>query len=86
MTAIRAGLTSAFHGVDELLRDAEDIRLAGGYVFAQGRGSLASATSTIHRRDRFGVVRHGQYYSIDTGKYSIAPWLANSLAQEIAGH
>lgn len=86
VTAIRAGLASAFHGVEELLRDAEDIRLAGGYVFAQGRGSLARATSTIHRRDRFGVVRQGQYYSVDTGKYSIAPWLANSVAQEIAGH
>jgi glycine/D-amino acid oxidase-like deaminating enzyme len=85
IAGIRAGLHSAFQGIEPILQDASAIRLAGGYVFAQGRGSLASVTSTLHRRDRSGVVRLGHYYSIDTGKYSIAPWLADAVAREIAG-
>ncbi len=36
--------------------------------------------STLHRRDRIGIVRHGNYVSVDTGKYSVAPWLARTIA------
>ncbi len=85
VAGIRAGLNSTFRGIEPILQDASALRLAGGYVFAQGRGSLASVTSTLHRRDRSGVVRLGHYYSIDTGKYSIAPWLADAVVREIAG-
>jgi glycine/D-amino acid oxidase-like deaminating enzyme len=85
IAAIRKGVTAAFRGIEPILDNAEAIRLAGGYVFAQGRGPLASATSTLHRRDRSGVLRRGRYYSIDTGKYSVAPALADAVAREIAG-
>jgi hypothetical protein len=85
IAAIRKGVTGVFRGIEPILDDAEAIKLAGGYVFAQGRGSLASAASTLHRRDRSGIARRGNYYSIDTGKYSIAPWLADGVAREIAG-
>jgi len=85
VAAIREGVTAAFHCTAPLLENAESIRLGGGYVFAQGRGSLASAASTLHRRDRSGILRHGHYVSIDTGKYSIAPWLAQTVARDIAG-
>lgn len=85
IAAIRNGVTAAFPGVQSILENAEEITLAGGYVFAQGRGSLASAASTLHRRDRSGIARRGQYYSIDTGKYSVAPALAEAVAREIAG-
>jgi len=85
VATIRLGLTRAFRGIEPIMESAEDVRAAGGYVFAQGRGSLSSPSSTLHCRDRFGVVRRGQYYSIDTGKYSIAPWLADAVAREIGG-
>lgn len=85
IAAIRSGVTGAFHAVEPILENAADITLAGGYVFAQGRGPLASASSTLHRRDRSGIVRRGQYFSIDTGKYSVAPALAEAVAREIAG-
>jgi hypothetical protein len=52
-------------------------------VFAAGSGSLADPHATLHRRDKFGVRRRGTYYSVDTGKYSTAPWLAQQLAGEI---
>jgi len=52
-------------------------------VYARGVGSIGDPTSTLHRRDRYGVERRGNYFSVDTGKYSTAPWLADSLAQKI---
>jgi hypothetical protein len=54
-------------------------------VFARGRGSIGDPRSPLHRRDRFGVERAGSYFSVDTGKYSTAPWLAEQLAREIMG-
>jgi hypothetical protein len=69
----------------KIFDSADEVMIRGGYVFAQGRGSLADPRSTLHRRDRFGILRHGQYYSVDTGKYSTAPWLARCLAKELIG-
>jgi hypothetical protein len=57
-----------------------DARLEGGWVYAAGQGSLADPRSTLHRRDRIGITRSGSYISVDTGKYSIAPWLAREVA------
>jgi hypothetical protein len=69
----------------QILAEAQDIAVEGGFVFALGSGSLADAHSGLHRRDHFGVQRVGSYFSVDTGKYSTAPWLAQRLAREIAG-
>jgi glycine/D-amino acid oxidase-like deaminating enzyme len=70
--------------VGEVLDAAESLRLGGGFVFAQGQGSLSDPASTLHRRDKFGIRRLERYYSVDTGKYSTAPWMAQGLAAEIA--
>jgi hypothetical protein len=53
-------------------------------VYAVGEGSLADRASTLHQRDRFGVVRDGGYISVDTAKYSLAPWIAARVAESIA--
>ncbi len=67
-----------------ILKDCmEDVRLEGGWVYAEGRGSLADPASTLHRRDRAGITRADAYFSIDPGKYSIAPWLASEVANLI---
>jgi hypothetical protein len=59
------------------------VALEGGWVFAAGRGALSDPASTLHRRKDFGVFRRGNYISVDTGKYSTAPWLAQRLADHI---
>ena len=81
---VRAGLESVMPGVGRVLDEAEEVLVRGGYVFARGTGSIGDRGSDLHRRDRYGVVRRGTYLSIDTGKYSTAPWLADRLAREIA--
>jgi hypothetical protein len=58
-------------------------RIAGGWVYAAGQGSLADPQATLHRRTDAGVQRFGRYLSVDTGKYSIAPWLARQVANAL---
>ncbi|WP_363347417.1 FAD-dependent oxidoreductase [Methylocystis echinoides] len=83
---VRAALGELLPWTSKIFDSAETIVVQGGFVFAQGRGSLADPRSTLHRRDRFGILRRGRYYSVDTGKYSTAPWLAWNLAQELIGN
>ena len=78
-----AGLAGFLPQVSEVLDAATNVRVAGGWVFALGRGSLSDSAASLHRRDRFGVKRRGAYFSVNTGKYSTAPWLASRIANEI---
>ena len=82
---IRSGLATVLVRAGDIFDAAQDIRVEGGFVFAQGQGSIAERSSTLHSRDKFGITRKGRYYSIDTGKYSSAPELATILAQELMG-
>jgi glycine/D-amino acid oxidase-like deaminating enzyme len=77
-------LTRFFPAVRGAL-DGARIAIGGGWIVAPGGGSLADPGSDLHRRDRFGVSRHGSYISVDTGKYSTAPWLASRIAEQILG-
>lgn len=58
--------------------------LRGGWVYATARGTLSDPQSSLHRRTDFGIFRTGSYISVDTGKYSTAPWLAHQIVQDIA--
>ncbi len=82
---VRRGLGAAIPRIGEILDAAASIIVAGGLVFAEGRGSIGEASSDLHRRDRFGVTRLGDYVSVDTGKFSTAPWLARRLAADLLG-
>jgi glycine/D-amino acid oxidase-like deaminating enzyme len=66
-----------------VVADIVDFEVHGGWVYAVGKGSLADRASTLHRRDRFGIVRDGGYISVDTAKYSLAPWIAARVAESI---
>ena len=83
--AVKKGLTAMLPPVGEIFERAENIKIGGGWVFALGKGSLAASSSGLHRRDRFGIRQLGSYFSVDTGKYSTAPWLARSIANKIIG-
>jgi hypothetical protein len=72
-------------GVSDIEAGAPEVRLEGGWVYAAGKGSLADPRSTLHRRDQAGIQRQGGYFTVDTGKYSIAPWLARKVVAAITG-
>ncbi len=80
-----AQLGQVIPSVGEISEHAEEVRLEGGWVFAVGSGDLGDADATLHRRDRIGIKRTGSYISVDTGKYSIAPWLARRVVDAISG-
>ncbi|PLW70564.1 hypothetical protein C0039_00060 [Pseudohalioglobus lutimaris] len=69
-----------------LMEASTRISVEGGWVFANGRGLLSDPNSSLHRRDQVGIHRTGNWYSVDTGKYSMAPWLALHVSHEILGN
>lgn len=71
-------------GLGGLLETCDEVLVRGGWVYATGQGALSDASSGLHRRDRVGIATSGTYYSVDTGKYSIAPWLALQVADSLA--
>jgi hypothetical protein len=75
-----AGLGGVLRFAGEIERAASEVRVAGGWVYSQGRGSLADPAAAVHRRSRHGISRVGTYFSVDTGKYSVAPSRARELA------
>ena len=79
-----ARLGQVIPSVGEIFENAEEVRLEGGWVYAVGSGDLGDAEATLHRRDRIGIKQTGSYFSVDTGKYSIAPWLARRVADSIS--
>jgi hypothetical protein len=81
--ATRRGLCECVPGAERIFESAASIKVGGGWVFANGRGSLADPGATLHRRDAFGILRVGRYLSVDTGKFSTAPWLAQRVAHAI---
>jgi glycine/D-amino acid oxidase-like deaminating enzyme len=83
IAGVRTGLGAHVPGIARVFDDAEELVIGGGFVFARGTGSIGDRASSLHTRDRFGVRRRGSYYSVDTGKYSTAPWMAQRLAAEI---
>lgn len=78
-----AALAAHVPGVRDVYGSAAKVTMGGGWVFAVGDGLLSDPAATLHRRDRIGVHRAGKYFSVDTGKYSIAPWLAEQLAHAV---
>jgi glycine/D-amino acid oxidase-like deaminating enzyme len=81
-STIRA-LTDFFPVLTGISLLAENWVVRGGWIVAHGGGLLSDPNATLHHRYNFGIARKEGYYSVDTGKYSVAPWLANQIAGEL---
>jgi hypothetical protein len=77
-------LGAVLNWVPDIERATTALRVEGGWVYSQGRGRLDQPGAGVHRRDRLGISRVESYFSVDTGKYSVAPHLARELAGMIA--
>lgn len=80
---IKGGLKDILPGATQILQRAERAEVQGGWVYAQATGSLEDPKSNLHSRDKLGVLRHGNYISVDTGKFSVAPYLAEAIAESL---
>jgi hypothetical protein len=61
------------------------VRVEGGYIFAWGRTDIADPDSELHARHDIGIRSREHYHSIDTGKYGMAPYFAEQLADRLCG-
>jgi glycine/D-amino acid oxidase-like deaminating enzyme len=84
-TEVFTALGDVLPWVRGIERAASEVRVQGGWVYSQGGGSLDDPVAAVHRRNRLGMTRRGSYFSVDTGKYSVAPTLAEQLARAVAG-
>ena len=73
-------LADYFPAVSELATGRCPLEVRGGWVYAVGQGSLSDRASSLHQRDKFIVSMDRGYISVDTAKYSLAPWLAARVA------
>lgn len=58
-----------------------DVR--GGFISAWGRSGIDDPDSELHNRYAIGVSTHGNYHSIDTGKYTTAPLFAHEACSRV---
>jgi glycine/D-amino acid oxidase-like deaminating enzyme len=63
--------------------DFADVAVLGGWVMAPGEDDIDQRGSKLHRRDNPGVRSRGPYHSVDTGKYTMAPYLAVRTADRL---
>jgi glycine/D-amino acid oxidase-like deaminating enzyme len=60
-------------------------QVGGGIIFAWGAADIDDPVSELHRRYDIGVHSYGRYHSIDTGKYTMAPYFAIEACNRIEG-
>lgn len=56
----------------------------GGVIFSWGESDIDDPCSELHERHDIGVQSHDGYYSIDTGKFTCAPYFAQKLVEQFA--
>jgi glycine/D-amino acid oxidase-like deaminating enzyme len=83
--ATRAALAGIVPSVASLDLSNARVEVQGGYIFAWGRTDIADPASELHTRSDIGIHSVGRYHSIDTGKYSMAPYFAELLADRVCG-
>lgn len=81
--AVISELGNLMPGIASIGDCVEQMDVQGGWVYAQGHGNLSDPKSSLHSRSDFGVTQRGAYISVDTGKYSTAPWLARQVADVV---
>ncbi len=72
--------------IPELNTESQKIasyEVKGGWVYAAGAGPLDDPNSELHTRFRIGQYNRQGYFSVDTGKYSVAPLMALEVSKAI---
>ena len=70
---------------DIALEKVVSVLFKAGYIFAWGETDIHDMNSELHCRYDIGIHSSGNYHSIDTGKYTMAPLFAEEVCNRIAG-
>ncbi len=67
-------------------RYADDlVEPVGGVIFAWGAADIDEHGSRLHTRYEIGIHSEGNYHSVNTGKYTMVPYLGYRTAERILG-
>jgi glycine/D-amino acid oxidase-like deaminating enzyme len=72
----------------KLVPGMENTRIStvdGGVIYAWGETDIDDRASGLHRRYEIGFTEHDGYYSVDTGKFTCAPYFAKQLVTHLNG-
>lgn len=61
------------------------IEAAGGVIFAWGETDIDHRRSRLHTRHEIGIRSEGNYHTVNTGKYTMVPYLGYKVAERILG-
>ena len=81
-TANKDWVHKAIMGLDNIFPGMKEIdvkQLDGGIIFSWGKTDIDDVNSELHKRFDIGIHAADGYYSIDTGKFTSAPYFANNL-------
>jgi glycine/D-amino acid oxidase-like deaminating enzyme len=81
--AALGALVPGLRGIGAETRSGAVVR--GGTIYALGQTDIDDPDSGLHTRHEIGLVSKGAYHSVDTGKYTMAPALAEDCAERILG-
>lgn len=71
--------------VRKLAFKPEDVNPVGGVIYALGNQDVDNAKSKLHMRHQAGIESYRNYHSINTGKYTLIPYLGVGIADRIEG-
>jgi hypothetical protein len=71
--------------VGNLHFDMESVDPVGGDILALGDTDVDKNESRLHERFEVGIRSFGNYHSVDTGKYTLIPYLAVKVADRLEG-
>lgn len=65
--------------------DEDFVEPVGGVIFAWGDADIHEHESRLHTRYEIGIHSEGGYHSVNTGKYTMVPYLGYRTAERILG-
>lgn len=71
--------------VGHLKFSIEAVDAVGGDILALGTMDVDKTESRLHERFEVGIRSFGNYHSVDTGKYTMIPYLAMKMADRLLG-
>ena len=71
--------------LNNLKFNPEDISPVGGVIFALGNTDVDNYESKLHTRYEVGIRTFDNYHSVNTGKYTLIPYLAVKVADRLEG-
>lgn len=63
----------------------ENVSPVGGVIYALGNKDVDNVNSKLHMRYQAGIESYGNYHSVNTGKYTLIPYLGVKIADRIEG-